>query len=60
MAPIGRWQRGKDLTWYAKGKKEKKDILKDEIAAIKAQEHDLQNQALCVPVVGRTALREGQ
>ena len=48
MAPIGRWQKGKDLHWYTKGKKEKGDILRDELAAVKAQELELQNQALYV------------
>lgn len=60
-APVGRWQRGKDLQWYSKGsagkgatehatqnlsREEKMAIRKAEIAAIKAQEDDLLNEGL--------------
>uniref|UniRef100_A0A3B4Y2I0 Chromosome 1 open reading frame 35 n=1 Tax=Seriola lalandi dorsalis TaxID=1841481 RepID=A0A3B4Y2I0_SERLL len=41
MAPVGRWQKGKDLTWYAKDKKGKEALSReDELAAIKAAEHE--------------------
>ncbi|KAM9322616.1 multiple myeloma tumor-associated protein 2 [Pholidichthys leucotaenia] len=41
MAPVGRWQKGKDLTWYAKDKKGRPYLSKeDELAAVKAAEHE--------------------
>lgn len=41
MAPVGRWQQGKDLTWYAKDKKSKSKV-KSEFQTAK----DLEEKAL--------------
>ncbi|RDD42809.1 Multiple myeloma tumor-associated protein 2-like protein [Trichoplax sp. H2] len=49
MAPIGRWQKGKDLTWYNKDKKQKEADRKAEMMAVKEQE----SMALNV-MLGRT------
>ncbi|KAI8973906.1 kinase phosphorylation protein-domain-containing protein [Pilobolus umbonatus] len=47
MAPVGRWQKGKDLQWYAKeGKEEKKLKEKSEIAKIKEAEAEAMAIAL--------------
>ncbi|XP_035527013.1 multiple myeloma tumor-associated protein 2 [Morone saxatilis] len=47
MAPVGRWQKGKDLTWYAKDKKGSRPLTKEEeIAAVKAAEHEALMAAL--------------
>ncbi|KAG4304095.1 hypothetical protein PORY_002459 [Pneumocystis oryctolagi] len=49
-APVGRWQKGRDLTWYAKGKKEattiSRDVRAEEIRKIKEAEKDALAEAL--------------
>lgn len=64
MAPVGRWQKGKDLNWYAKGDSdapnsgetaEEKRIRerKEEIKRIKEMEEDALARALGLPVAVR-------
>ncbi|KAH8821461.1 kinase phosphorylation protein-domain-containing protein [Xylogone sp. PMI_703] len=63
MAPVGRWQKGKDLTWYAKGEDknatgesaEERRIRerKEEIQRIKEAEEDALARALGLPVTPR-------
>ncbi|KAL8682865.1 MAG: hypothetical protein Q9186_001111 [Xanthomendoza sp. 1 TL-2023] len=63
MAPVGRWQRNKDLSWYAKGDDSKAatdaaNARADEIRRIKEAEQDALSEALGYPVQPR--LRDNQ
>lgn len=66
MAPVGRWQKGRDLNWYAKA--DSKNAIagetavekaarerKEEIKRIKEAEEDALARALGLPVSDRTA-----
>ncbi|XP_020777174.2 multiple myeloma tumor-associated protein 2 [Boleophthalmus pectinirostris] len=46
MAPVGRWQKGKDLTWYSKDKKGASLSKAEEMAAVKAAEQEAMMAAL--------------
>ncbi|KAF8472470.1 kinase phosphorylation protein-domain-containing protein [Kalaharituber pfeilii] len=57
MAPVGRWQQGRDLTWYAKESQskaqavqEEEDRRKEELRIVKEAEQEALARALGLPV----------
>jgi hypothetical protein len=57
MAPVGRWQQGRDLNWYAKGDDESKaaeaERIKEEKRKLKEAEEDAMLAAMGLPVPER-------
>lgn len=64
MAPVGRWQKNKDLNWYAKGEdtsqteEDEVQRRKEELRKVKEAEEDAMARALGLPLPDRSANQE--
>ena len=54
-APVGRWQQGRDLTWYSKDKGEAEDEKAEEMRKIKQAEEEAMAKALGLPPPNKDA-----
>jgi hypothetical protein len=56
LAPVGRWQKGRDLLWYAKegAGAAREKALREELEAVRRQDQDLISEALGISVKRRS------
>ena len=61
MAPVGRWQKGKDLNWYARGEDGEltaEEARKEELRKVKEAEEEAMAAALGLPIKPKNANME--